>query len=53
MGVIVTDAGGQALSAPLDLDSNIAWVGYANSHVRDEIEPRLHQALARRGLSVR
>ena len=53
MGVIVTDAGGQVLSAPLDLDSNIAWVGYANSHVRDEIEPRLRQALARRGLSVR
>lgn len=50
MGVIVTDAQGQALRAPLDPETNIAWAGYANSHIRDEIEPMLQQALARRGL---
>lgn len=50
MGVIVTNARGGALRAPLDLETNIAWAGYANSHIRDEIEPLLKQALARRGL---
>ena len=50
MGVIVTDVRGQALRAPLDLETNIAWAGYANSHIRDEIEPLLKQALTRRGL---
>src|SRR5262249_51005033 len=50
MGVIVTHARGHDLRAPLDLETNIAWAGYANSHIRDEIEPLLQQALARRGL---
>jgi hypothetical protein len=50
MGVIVTDARGNALRAPLDLETNIAWAGYANARIRDEIEPLLKQALARRGL---
>jgi hypothetical protein len=47
---VVTDAQGQALDAPLSVDGDLSWVGYANEHVRGEIEPRLQQALRDRGL---
>lgn len=50
MGVIVTEAGGGRLCAPLDVKTNIAWAGYANKRIQDEIEPLLQQALAKRGL---
>jgi hypothetical protein len=50
MGVIVTDVRGNGLRAPLDLETNMAWAGYANAHIRGEIEPLLQQALVRRGL---
>lgn len=49
-GVIITDPLGQALRAPLDVDARIAWIGYANNHIREEIEPLMQQALLRRGL---
>ena len=50
-GVIVTDSRGGNLRAPLDVSTNIAWAGYANSHIRGEIEPLLQRALASRGLN--
>jgi len=50
MGVIVTDARGELLSAPLDLETNISWAGYANNHIQHEIEPLLQRALVNRGL---
>jgi fructose-1,6-bisphosphatase/inositol monophosphatase family enzyme len=50
-GVIVTDERGERLSAPLNIDADISWVGYANEHIRREIEPLLREALVRRGLS--
>jgi len=50
MGVIVTDVRGEALRAPLDVGTNIAWAGYANNHIQHEIEPLLQRALAKRGL---
>jgi len=50
MGVIVTDHRGEPLRAPLDTESNVAWVGYANKHIQQEIQPLLQQALERRGL---
>ena len=50
LGVIVTDAHGGPLRAPLTVDSDIAWAGYANSHIQQEIEPLLQRALASRGL---
>jgi fructose-1,6-bisphosphatase/inositol monophosphatase family enzyme len=50
MGVIVTNESGEMLDAPLNLKANIAWVGYANNHIREEIEPLMRQALQRRGL---
>ena len=51
-GVIVTDAHGRALSAPLTIDADVAWVGYANEAIRREIEPLLHEALEKRRLNV-
>jgi fructose-1,6-bisphosphatase/inositol monophosphatase family enzyme len=50
MGVIVTDSRGEALRAPLDIKTNVAWAGYANGHIQQEIEPLLQLALASRGL---
>jgi fructose-1,6-bisphosphatase/inositol monophosphatase family enzyme len=50
LGVIVTDERGRALSSPLDVESNVAWVGYANEAIRAQIEPPLLRALTRRGL---
>jgi fructose-1,6-bisphosphatase/inositol monophosphatase family enzyme len=49
-GVIVTDVHGGQLKAPLGVDPNVAWVGYANAEIRDQIEPLLQGVLARRGL---
>jgi fructose-1,6-bisphosphatase/inositol monophosphatase family enzyme len=50
LGVIVTDASGKSLRAPLNVEADIAWAGYANQHIRDEIEPLLQLALRKRGL---
>jgi hypothetical protein len=50
LGVIVTDEYGQRLSAPLDVATNVTWVGYANAAIQTEIEPLLQQALSRRSL---
>ena len=51
-GVIVTGLDGRPLDASLAVDPDVAWVGYANAKIRDEIEPLLREALASRGLSV-
>jgi fructose-1,6-bisphosphatase/inositol monophosphatase family enzyme len=49
-GVIVTDVLGGTLRAPLRIEPDVAWAGYANDAIRREIEPRLLAALTRRGL---
>src|SRR5262249_48869976 len=49
-GVIVTDVRGERLNAPLNVETDIAWAGYANEHIRAQIEPLLQGALKRRGL---
>jgi fructose-1,6-bisphosphatase/inositol monophosphatase family enzyme len=49
-GLIITDERGQSLRAPLNVEAEIAWAGYANRHIRDEIEPLLQRALNERGL---
>ena len=48
-GVIVTDAYGYPLDAPLSVDADVAWVGYANARIRAQIEPLLQEALRARG----
>jgi hypothetical protein len=45
MGIIVTDEHGAHLSAPLSVHADVAWCGYANQHIRSEIEPLLQRAL--------
>ena len=48
-GVIVTDERGDPLRAPLQVEPDVAWAGYANDAIRREIEPLLHEALKKRG----
>ena len=49
LGVIVTDSLGSALNPPLNVEADVAWVGYANRHIRNQIEPLLQAALRKRG----
>jgi fructose-1,6-bisphosphatase/inositol monophosphatase family enzyme len=49
LGIIVTDALGKSLNAPLDTLTNVAWIGYANDHIRQQIEPLLQASLRKRG----
>ena len=49
-GVIVTNVSGERLMAPLNVHADVAWAGYANEHIRTQIEPLLLAALERRGL---
>ena len=49
-GVIVTDAYGQRLDVPLNVEAEVAWIGYANASIRAQIEPLLQRALHERGL---
>jgi fructose-1,6-bisphosphatase/inositol monophosphatase family enzyme len=48
-GVIVTDAFGRPLDAPLRIETDVAWAGYANEHIRRQVEPHLQAALRKRG----
>jgi hypothetical protein len=50
-GVIVTDAAGRRLDAPLDVFSELAWIGYANGAIRAQVEPALREALRAEGLA--
>jgi len=50
LGVIVTDPRGKPVHAPLRVEPDVAWVGYANAAIRGQIEPLLRAALERRGL---
>jgi len=50
LGVIVTDEHGRPLAAPLAVEPDVTWVGYANARIRAQVEPLLRQALAARGL---
>ena len=48
-GVIVTDVHGRPLDAPLDVEGEVAWAGYANARIRAQIEPLLQEELRARG----
>jgi fructose-1,6-bisphosphatase/inositol monophosphatase family enzyme len=50
LGVIVTDEAGQPLNSPHENETDVAWIGYANQDIRDQIEPILQDALRKRGL---
>jgi hypothetical protein len=51
LGVLVTNEHGGPLDVPLDVSSDVAWVGYANQALKTRVEPHLQRALTRRGLS--
>jgi hypothetical protein len=40
-GVIITDEWGENLSAPLDVETPVSWIGYANAEIRAQVEPAL------------
>ncbi len=48
-GVILTDPLGKPLDGPLDVNTGIAWAGYANAALRDRIAPLLKQFLHDKG----
>ncbi|MFL6280154.1 MAG: inositol monophosphatase, partial [Vicinamibacterales bacterium] len=50
LGVLVTNEQGSMLDAPLDVTSDVGWIGYANAALKGLIEPHLRHALTRRGL---
>ena len=50
LGVIVVGEDGDQLDAPLSVDGNLTWVGYANQDIRKQIEPCLQNSLRKRGL---
>ena len=45
-GVIVTDARGARLAAPLTVGADVAWIGYGNAALRAQIEPVLLSLIA-------
>ncbi len=49
-GAIITDERGGRLDAPLNVEAEVSWVGYANAAIRAQVEPALRKALAARGL---
>lgn len=49
-GIIVTDISGDPLNCRLVPDEDVAWAGYANEQIRQQIEPLLQRALRRRNL---
>jgi fructose-1,6-bisphosphatase/inositol monophosphatase family enzyme len=50
-GVIMTNGLGQPLNAPLDVHTGVDWCGYANSHIRNLVEPIVHEWLAEYGIA--
>ena len=50
LGVIVTDLSGGQLTAPLNVEHDVGWIGYANQDIRSQVEQALQNALRKRGL---
>jgi hypothetical protein len=51
LGVIVSAPDGARLNAPLDTDSNVSWIGYANESIRRAVEPHLQHLIQEYGLT--
>ncbi|RKY75882.1 inositol monophosphatase [candidate division KSB1 bacterium] len=49
-GVIVTDATGNPLNAPLNTTENLSWIAYANDKLREVVEPVLLRLLRKHKL---
>jgi fructose-1,6-bisphosphatase/inositol monophosphatase family enzyme len=51
-GVIITDANGKPIAAPLDTEADVSWIGYANQRLHLEIEPVIGELMRSHGLLV-
>ncbi len=49
-GVEIAGIDGALLDAPLNIDADVSWVGYANRKIRQQVEPLLQAALRARAL---
>jgi hypothetical protein len=49
-GVMLTSEDGGVLDAPMTIDADVGWIGYANQAIREQIEPVLLAELRHRGL---
>lgn len=49
-GIVVTDECGRCLTPPLDVSTEVTWVGIANARLRDQLWPVLQDVLEKRGL---
>jgi fructose-1,6-bisphosphatase/inositol monophosphatase family enzyme len=49
-GILVTDETGLPLRALLNLEADVAWIGYANTHLHKLVTPLLRSALECRAL---
>ena len=47
--IYAIDAIGETIDAPLNVEAEVAWAGYANARVRSQVEPLLQQTLRARG----
>ncbi len=50
LGVAVAKPDGSPLDAPLDVTTDVSWVGYANQMIRAAVEAPLQDILRNRGL---
>jgi hypothetical protein len=51
-GVVVTDADGAPLAAPLDVSTDMAWIGYANTSIAAQVGGVLRDVLREHGMRV-
>jgi fructose-1,6-bisphosphatase/inositol monophosphatase family enzyme len=49
-GVIVTGVDGRGLDDPMNVEADVAWVGYANEKIREQVQPHLSSVLNERGI---
>jgi fructose-1,6-bisphosphatase/inositol monophosphatase family enzyme len=49
-GIIVTDEHDKPLAAPLDVTTNMSWIGYANRTIYEQVAPVLTSILEQKGL---
>jgi hypothetical protein len=50
LGIVITAPDGSRLDAPLSVEPDVAWIGYANAELREQVEPALQDALRRHRL---
>ena len=50
-GIEIRLPNGAPVDVPLDTETNVTWVGYANSELRKQIEPVLQTVLNRLGIA--